>query len=139
MSKTLSNIGKMVSKAPKPSPAMAADAFQSLQTAFFDYKKTVAVEQTKRLDISARRDVELGKIQAQKEILELYLKESFKERSKQIEGLFLALDKGIDCGNMEVVGAAMSSIVAIAKESPLAQATKAIADLRNPDVKSIDW
>ena len=141
MNKTLTKIGKSVTNLPIKSapPNMAIDAFQTLQSAYIDYKKTVTVEKTKRHAISAWRDVELSKIQSQKEILELYLKESFRERASQIEGLFLAIDKGIEVGNMDIVGAAMSSIVAIARESPLAQAKEAVSALHDPTVQSIDW
>ncbi|MGL5660771.1 MAG: hypothetical protein ACRDCX_06000, partial [Aeromonas sp.] len=120
-------------------PTMAIDAFQNIQSVYANYKKTVAIEKTKRHEISAWRNVEISKIQAQKEILELYLKESFKERAIQIEHLFIALDKGIDLENMDIVGNAMASIVAIAKESPLAQAREAISALKDPTIKSIDW
>ena len=141
MSKTLSKMGSLITKVPVKSipPGMAIDAFQCIQSAYAEYKQTVAIEKTKRQAISAWRDVEISKIQSQKEVLEFYLKESFKERAVQIEGLFSALDEGIDMGNMDIVGEAMASIVAIAKESPLAQAKEAISALKDLTVKSIDW
>lgn len=141
MSKIISTVSQLLVKSPVKAipPSVAVDAFQAIQSAYADYKETVAIEKTKRQAISAWRDIEINKIQAQKETLELYLKESFKERAVQIEGMFLALDKGISLGNMDIVGEAMSSIVAIAKESPLAQAKEAISALKDPTVKSIDW
>lgn len=141
MNKILTKVGRTMTSLPIKSapPSIAVDAFETLQAAYIDYKKTVAVEKTKRHAISAWKDVELSKIQSQKEILELYLKESFKERATQIEGLFIAIDKGIEAGNMDVVGTAMSSIVAIAKESPLAQAKEAVSALHDPTIQSIDW
>ncbi|WP_421196383.1 hypothetical protein [Aeromonas enteropelogenes] len=141
MNKTLSAMGTLISKAPGKSipPGMAIDALQQLQSTYVDYKHTVAVEKTKRQAINAWKETEICKIKAQQATLELYLKESFKEREKQIEGMFAALDKGIEMGNIDIVGEAMASIVAIAKESPLAQAKEAIAALKDPTVKSIDW
>lgn len=68
MSKTLSKVGNLITKVPVKSipPSMAIDAFQSIQSAYAEYKQTVAIEKTKRQAISAWRDVEISKIQAQK-------------------------------------------------------------------------
>ena len=41
-------------------------------------------------------------------------------------------------GNTEVVGLMMNAIVAIVKESPLAQARQVIADMNNPNVTMIE-
>lgn len=137
--KKASGILKMPGKPIPMPPTMAIDAFRHMQDAVNDYKKTVEIERTKREAISSWKDVELEKIKHQKETLELYLKESFKERAVIISGLFEALDKGIESNNIDIISQSMSGIVNIARESPLAQATEAIEKLRDPTVKSLDW
>lgn len=127
-----------VSKLPIGHVNAAASSFQMLVEAHYQYKTTVQVEKTKRAAISAWRDTKVLELNNQKEILELYLKESFKERAKSIEGFFNALDKGIASGNDHLIDQSLGAILAIAKQSPLAEAEKLMMAMRDPNTKSIE-
>jgi len=83
------------------------------------------------------KDVEIEKIQAQKEVLKTYLEGIFSERRYMIEEMFDKLDKGIENNNLELIQMSMSSIVSIAQESPLKQVESLMSDFKNDDVKSI--
>lgn len=104
-----------------------------------EYKKIAAQEKTKREVIGAWRDVRLAELKNQQEILRLYLENTFKERRKMIDGLFEALDKGMEAGNIHVIDTAINGIVSIAKDSPLKQVDNLIAALKNDNVKVIDF
>lgn len=127
-----------VSKLPSGHLNAAATSFQMLVEAHYQYKTTVQVEKTKRAAISAWRDTKVLELNNQKEILELYLKELFKERAKNIEGFFDALDKGIATGNDHLIDQSLGAILAIAKQSPLAEAETLMMAMRDPNVKSIE-
>ncbi|WGE91861.1 hypothetical protein [Actinobacillus genomosp. 1] len=122
-----------------PHVLKASDAFKGLKESYEHFKMVEQREMTTREAIWANRDVELARIKSQKEILESYLKEIFKERRDMLNNTFKTLDKGLETGNLEIINMALSSIVSIAKESPLAQARQMLADVKNPNVKSIDW
>lgn len=123
----------------KQIPSAAAEAsVKEVINAWSDYKKTVELETTKRTAIKGWRDTKLAEINSQKEILEIYLRETFKERSVMIGGLFEALDKGLDTGNDQVIGYAMNAIIGIANTSPLAGAKEIVQAMRDPNVRSIE-
>lgn len=117
----------------------AKTAFQGLLDSYNQYQSTKQREITNREGIRADRDKELARIKAQKEILELYLKEMFAERRVMLDQTFRALDKGLESGNLAIIEMSLGSILQIAKQSPLAEARQMLADTRNPNVKSIDW
>lgn len=121
----------------KPTPEQALNGLQMYVDAFKENHKITEEETTKRADISAFRDVEIEKIQAQKEILKTYFEGIFSERKYMIEQMFDKLDKGIEGNNLELIQMSMSSIVSIAQESPLKQVQSLINDFKNDDVKSI--
>lgn len=117
----------------------AKSAFQGLVDSYSEYKKTKQREMTNREAIRADRDIALAKIKSQKEILELYLKETFKERRDMLNQMFKALDKGLETGDMNVISNSLGAIIMVAKESPLAQARQMLVDVKDPNVKSLDW
>ncbi len=53
--------------------------------------------------------------------------------------MFIRLDKSIEDGNMEVMNAAMGSIVNIVQSSPLKEARQIIQSLYDPNVKRIEF
>lgn len=113
----------------------AKSAFQGLMDSYSDYQKTKQRELTNREAIRADRDITLARIKSQKEVLELYLKETFKERRDVLNQMFKALDKG----DIDVINSSLGGIIAVAKESPLAQARQMLVDVKDPNVKSLDW
>ncbi|QKJ67315.1 hypothetical protein HQN60_11740 [Deefgea piscis] len=138
MLKNFTNKIPSVAKAiPIPSTA-AMDAFNNLVDAWKDCNNTAEIEKTKRENIKSWRDTNIKAIEENSAILKLYLEKSFQERASTIQGTFERLDQALVEGNSEVVGLMMNSIVAIVKESPLAQARQVIADMNNPNVSTID-
>ena len=121
----------------KPSPTQALEGLKMLVNAKSENHKITEEEKTKRTNINAMKDVEVKKIQAQKDVLKTYLEGIFSERRYMIEEMFDKLDKGIESDNLELIQMSMSSIVSIAKESPLKQVESLISDFKNDDVKSI--
>lgn len=56
-----------------------------------------------------------------------------------IDGLFDALDKGMDSGNMDVINAAIDGIINISKDSPLQNVDKIIHAMKDNDTKVISF
>jgi hypothetical protein len=127
----------IVTKLPIPTTA-AVDAFDNLVNAWKDCKNTAEIEKTKRENIKCWRDTNIKAIEENSAILKLYLERSFQERATTIQRTFEYLDQALEDGNTETVGLMMNSIVAIVKESPLAQAHQLIADMNNPNVSMIE-
>lgn len=121
----------------KPSPAQALEGLKMFTEAVQTNHKIREEEQTKRTQINAYKEVEIEKIQAQKEILEKYLQGIFSERRGMIEKMFDTLDKGIENNNLELIQMSMGAIVSIAQESPLKQVEALVKDFNDNDVKSI--
>ena len=137
-------LNKLPTSIPTKNPATipfdaASNSFLRILEVRNEYKKIAAQEKTKREVIGAWRDVRLAELKNQQEILRLYLENTFKERRKLIDGLFEALDKGMEAGNIHVIDTAINSIVNIAKDSPLKQVDNLIAALKNDNVKVIDF
>lgn len=97
----------------------ASLSFSNIVTAYKEYKVTHEIEETKRENIRAYRDITVEKYRKQRDFLEKYLTETFKERSTVIKGFFDALDSGLESGNDNVIKMAMSGIVSVIQKSPL--------------------
>ena len=132
MKKALSILGKS-----KPSPTQALEGLKTFAEVVKENYKVTEEETTKRHNISVMKDIEIEKIQAQKEILKIYFDGIFSERKYMIEQMFDKLDKGIENNNLELIQMSMSSIVSIAQESPLKQVESLMNDFKSDDVKSI--
>lgn len=129
---------KVVSKSPV-SPLSAVDALTMLIKAHQDYHQISQTEQTKRQAISAWSDVQVTKLNAQKELLQDYLSHTFAERRVVIDGMFKCLDEGISKGNSDLINNAMSSILDVVKSSPLQEAEKLINAMNDPNVQKIEF
>ena len=121
----------------KPSPTQALEGLKTFVDVVRENHRVTEEETTKRVDISAMRDIEVKKIRAQKEILQNYFDSIFSERRYVIEEMFDKLDKGIENNNLELIQMSMSSIVSIAQESPLKQVASLTNDFKNDEVKEI--
>lgn len=133
----IKNISKKIPKLPVPTTA-AVDAFDGLVNAWKDCENTQQIERTKRENIKSWRDVNIKAIEENSAILKNYLELSFKERATTIQNNFDRLDQALAEGNTTAVELMMNTIVSIVKESPLAQARQAIADMNNPNVTMIE-
>lgn len=133
------NLLPTIAKTVVMSQIDAEKAYTGLIDSWKQYQEIKQREMTRREAIRADRDIALANIKAQKDILELYLNRTFDERKHNFERLFKTLDIAIKNDNLELMNGALSSIVEIAKTSPLAQARQLLADVKDPNVKSIDW
>lgn len=131
--KTAGKAGKF-----KPSPLMVIDGLNIVISAYADYKKTVEVEKTKREDIKADKEKYIAKINSQKEIIVSYFEHTFSERKENFNKLFDALDKGINLNNDMLVQQALSSIITIAKDSPLKGIKQLVSDFENDEIDEIE-
>ena len=127
-----------VSKLPADHVNAAGDSLKMLADTYLKYKEVSEIEKTRRVAISAWRDTKVLELKNQREILELYLKESFKERARNIEGFFDALDKGIATGSDELIKQSIGGILSIAKESPTSNAANLLKAMRDPNIKEIE-
>lgn len=118
-------------------PTILKDGIEKMIEAYQHYKIVVEQEKTKREAIGAWRDRELAKIQGQKELLQQYFQSVFEERGRMIDGLFSALDKGIESNNLQLIGQSLSGIVDLAKNSPLAGLTQLLEQLDDDDCDEI--
>lgn len=136
MSKTV--LSKVAGKVPA-NPASALEAFNMLVKAHHDYKITAETERTKRSAIEAWRQVQVGNLQMQKELLQSYLSQTFAERRHVIDEMFDRLDQGIESGNTDLMNMAMSSIVNIVQTSPLKDAQVIMQSIADPNVQRIEF
>jgi hypothetical protein len=125
-------------RAPSISLRAAQQSAQTLCIAYIDYKKVVATEETKREAIKSWRDTKLTELTNQREILELFLKETFKEREMTIKRLFDTLDKAIETDNDSLLEKSIDGILSISRQSPLLEAKALMDAMKNPDVQVID-
>lgn len=130
--------GTLLKKLPAGGLNAAQQSMETLYNAYFNYKSVAQVEGTKREAIAAWRDVKLSELSNQREILEHFMKETFKERATVIEGFFEKMDQAIESGNDNLLEKSIMGILTIAKHSPLLQAKDLMEAMRSPDVKVID-
>ena len=112
------NVVKNTQKFASVSKNMALGALSSMEmlmSSYERYKTTVQIETTKREQISAVKDIQISKIQAQKELLRSYLDQTFAERRSTINELFMRLDQAIDSGDVQQISVFVNGITDIVK------------------------
>lgn len=95
-----------------------AECLQQMVSAYAEYKIIAEQEQTKRREIEAWEKETITKINAQRELLMVYLDRSFDERAENFRALFAVVDNAIASGNNEQLALTLNSITEIAKSSP---------------------
>ena len=89
-----------------------------------------------RAAISAWRDVQVGQIQAQRDVLLKALDLTFDERRENFRRLFDGLDAAMAAGDTAQTAAVLESITDLAKTSPfkeLANLEIVVSELKRPD------
>lgn len=92
--------------------------------------------ETERTAISAWRDVQVGKIQVQRDVLLKALDLTFDERRENFRRLFDGLDNAMAAGDTSQTAAFLESITDLAKTSPfkeLANLEIVVSELKRPD------
>lgn len=117
----------------KANPIRLANGINAVIGSVIEYKKIKEQEATKRTEITEKSKVEIEKIRALKESFLSYLDHEYNERSQVYKKFFETLDKGIETGNMEVIDAAMTGILAQVKEKPLSRRELFKRNLADPN------
>ena len=114
-------MGGLASKGAKGilSKVNPLEAIDNIAKHVTDWQKVKQEEQTKRHEISAKRDVLVENIRAERDAFMVVLQANYKERSVVYNELFERLDQSIETGNMEVAQLAMSGIVEQIKSNPM--------------------
>jgi len=118
---------------PTSPVSIVTTSSQNLINSWKDYAKTRELEITKRDQIKANRDVGLAQIQAQTEILRTLISETFAERATNFDKYFALLESGFTNHDDQKINAALSLIVEQTKVSPMAQVTKLINKINDPN------
>lgn len=108
-------------------PAEAAQVLKRFIEVAGDVAKFTEQQKTARKDIEAKRDSDIARIQAQKEIIMIYLEKSFDERKENFSKLFQVIDHAIANNNMQQLAMGLDSINQLAASSPF----KALATLES--------
>ena len=108
-------------------PAEAAQVLKRFIEVAGDVAKFTEQQKTVRKDIEAKRDSDIARIQAQKEIIMIYLEKSFDERKENFSKLFQVIDHAIANNNMQQLAMGLDSINQRAASSPF----KALATLES--------
>ncbi|MCA1941725.1 MAG: hypothetical protein LDL26_12085 [Caenispirillum bisanense] len=112
----------MMTKKTPPTPngtLGVAQAAVDVVTACAELARVVKEENTKRIEICAKRDVLVEKIQADRTVLVEFLTRSFEQQGKALDGLFERLDTALAANDPDLVGPILASIVETVKTSPL--------------------
>lgn len=117
-----------------PNIELAAMALSTIK----DMYSISAQQETNREEIRAYRDIEIERINAQKEIIKEYLLASFGQRNEVLKKMFEVLDHGLEHNKSDVIAFSLKSIVDVANSSPLADFIKFKAELYDDQVKRIE-
>ncbi|WP_436873386.1 hypothetical protein [Kosakonia sacchari] len=112
--KALFNASKVAAKA---SPLQAASAAKEIFDAWRDLQKYRAEQETARHQITRETDVQIARIQAQKEVLLEALNQDFALRQTSLTQTFAVLDKALETNNLELLDKSLGAIVAITQQS----------------------
>ncbi|MEH1831886.1 MAG: hypothetical protein V7L29_07395 [Nostoc sp.] len=113
-----------------------AECLQQMVSAYTEYNIIAEQEKIKRREIEAWEKETITKINAQRELLMVYLERSFDERAENFRALFAVVDNAMASGNNDQLALTLNSITEIAKSSPfkdLANLASVRAALDDPD------
>lgn len=108
-------------------PQDVVDATNEVFREVISYLNTKELEQTKRANITANRDVAIEAIRSQREVILESLRYMFEERAQVIQKQFQALDYALETGNVALADTAMKSMVNVIQSSPF----KNIQEMQN--------
>jgi len=120
-------------------PGAVVNPLDVVQT-MVEYSQALITEvqraETERTAIASWRDVQVGKIQAQRDVLLKALDLTFDERRENFRRLFDGLDSAMAAGDTAQTAAVLESITDLAKTSPfkeLANLEIVVSELKRPD------
>jgi hypothetical protein len=98
--------------------------------AWHSYRQTREVEETKRIAIRARAEIEITRLKEQAQLMREYFQTIFAERRENFDRSFNLLEAGLAKGDDRQIEAALTMIVTLVKESPIRQAADAMRAIR---------
>jgi hypothetical protein len=113
--------------ANKTSNTPSQGANEELVREVVAYLKFAEQEKTTRADITAKRDIALASIQANRDLMTLFMERTFQERAAVLRTQFAALDHAMARGNDAQVHAALNSLVSVVQSSPF----RSIQEMQN--------
>jgi hypothetical protein len=99
-------------------PMDASDGLKHVFDNVTDYLKVAEQEKTNRAKIEANKTLALTAIQNQRAMIEKLIDRTFDERGLVLAKQFEALDHALAAGNLEIVQASLSGMVAVIQTSP---------------------
>jgi len=106
-------------------PEAVCDALVTLTEVANDTIRYVAEQETKQVEIVAKRDVAIAQINATSTLIKEYLAKTFDERSEIFAKQFECVDEALKTGNTEMLAMTLNSINSLAASSPF----KNLADI----------
>jgi len=83
-----------------------------------EVRKFQEAQITKRAAIAAERDVAIARIEAQKELLLVYLDKTFDERKDAFQSFFRVIDDALEKDDMQELAMGLDSVIRLAQTSP---------------------
>lgn len=120
-------------KALEKMPTHVVDGVVNVVTQVTDYLKTAEIESSKRVEISARRDVALEALRNQRAAFETLMQFTFQERAAVIQKQFEVLDCAMASGDVSTVKAALDGMVTVIQTSPFKSVQEMQAALGSKD------
>lgn len=114
-------------------PVHIGDGVKEVLTVITDYLKVAEVEQTKRVEILAKRDVALQQLHNQRAAFEQLMRFTFQERAVVLQKQLDTLDMAMANGNVEVIKAALDGMVSVIQTSPFKNVQEMQAALGSKD------
>lgn len=106
-------------------PEEVLGALCKLQSVANETIKYAEEQETKRVEINAKKDIAIEKIKAIESCIKDYLEKTFDERRSIFEKQFECVDAALKTGNLELLAVSLNSINSLAAQSPF----KALADV----------
>ncbi len=120
-------------------PEAAMQALGILADAAQQTIKYVAEQETKRVEIVARRDEAIARINAFTGLIKEYLDKTFDERSAIFAKQFECVDAALQAGNTDMLAASLNSINALAAQSPFKQLADLTTVQQNLSSGETEW
>lgn len=102
--------------------AVVLEALAGIVQAGERYYRAREVEETHRVAIKSKAEVEIVAIKEQANIIRDYLRMEFEERKNNFESFLEILDKGIESSNDTQINAALNMIGGLMQQSPMKNA-----------------
>lgn len=116
----LSNLSQIANTLKKSSnvPQHLQDTTQDMVSRITEYMQIREIEQTKREEIVAQKEVALAAINTQKELILDCMRHCFAERAAVLQKNFKVIDTALEKGDLSMLNLALSSMVQVIQSSP---------------------